>query len=123
MVFSKFDFTNGECAIGGGDKKKPVLDPKAALGKTERAKSLEEKATWNAVMERTEGVKVKDDEGLLKKTIKRIDQKKKSSKKKWESRVDAEDNRKKMKQEKRTENLKKRKQAKKQNKLKKASKK
>ena len=74
-------------------------------------------------MERTEGIKVKDDEGLLKKTIKRIDQKKKSSKKKWEARVDAEDNRKKMKQEKRTENLKKRKQDKKQNKLKKASKK
>jgi len=139
MVFSKFDFTNGECAIGGGDKKKPVLDPKAALGKiqkhkekiqslqsigkTEKAKSLEEKATWNSVMERTEGVKVKDDEGLLKKTIKRIDKKKKHSKKKWESRVEAEEKSKKMKQDKRTENIKKRKQDKKQNKLKKASKK
>ena len=51
------------------------------LGKTERAKNIEEKATWKSVMERTEGVKVKDDEGLLKKTIKRMDQKKKSSKK------------------------------------------
>ena len=38
MVFSKFDFTNGECAIGGGDKKKPVLDPKAALGKIQKHK-------------------------------------------------------------------------------------
>ena len=92
-------------------------------GKTERAKSIEEKATWKAVMERTEGVKVKDDEGLLKKTIKRIDQKKKSSKKKWEARVEGEESRKKMKQQKRTENIKKRKQDIKQNKFKKASKK
>ena len=38
IVFSKFDFTNGECAIGGGDKKKPVLDPKAALGKIQKHK-------------------------------------------------------------------------------------
>lgn len=139
MVFSKFDFTNGECAIGGGTTKKPALDPKAALGKiqkhkekiqslqaigkTERAKNLEEKATWKSVMERTEGVKVKDDEGLLKKTIKRMDQKKKSSKKKWESRVDGEETRKKEKQEKRSGNIKKRKQDKKENKSKKASKK
>ena len=38
MVFSKFDFTNGECAIGGGSTKKPVLDPKAALGKIQKHK-------------------------------------------------------------------------------------
>ena len=38
MVFSKFDFTNGECAIGGGSTKKPALDPKAALGKIQKHK-------------------------------------------------------------------------------------
>ena len=38
MVFSKFDFSNGECAIGGGSTKKPVLDPKAALGKIQKHK-------------------------------------------------------------------------------------
>ena len=38
MVFSKFDFTNGECAIGGGNAKNPVLDPKAALGKIQKHK-------------------------------------------------------------------------------------
>ena len=38
MVFSKFDFTNGECAIGGGTAKKPALDPKAALGKIQKHK-------------------------------------------------------------------------------------
>ena len=92
-------------------------------GKTERAKSLEENAAWKSVMERTEGVKVKDDETLLKKTIKRIDKKKKGSKKKWEARVEGEENRKKQKQQKRSENIKKRKQDIKQNKFKKASKK
>merc|ERR1719216_236134 len=139
MVFSKFDFTNGECAIGGESAKKTALDPKAALGKikkhkekiqslqaigkTERAKSLEDKATWKSVMERTEGVKVKDDEGLLKKSIKKLDQKKKSSKRKWDARVEGEENRKKMQQQKRSGNIKKRKQDIKQSKLKKASKK
>ena len=38
MVFSKFDFTNGECAIGGESAKKPALDPKAALGKIKKHK-------------------------------------------------------------------------------------
>ena len=60
-------------------------------------------------MERTEGVKVKDDEGLLKKSIKRLDQKKKSSKRKWDARVEGEENRKKMQQQKRSGNIKKRK--------------
>ena len=96
---------------------------KSFQGKTERAKSLEDKATWKSVMERTEGVKVKDDEGLLKKSIKKLDQKKKSSKRKWDARVEGEENRKKMQQQKRSENIKKRKQDIKQSKLKKASKK
>merc|ERR1711997_715717 len=115
-------------AIGGESAKKPALDPKAALGKikkhkekiqslqaigkTERAKSLEDKATWKSVMERSEGVKVKDDEGLLKK-----------SKRKWDARVEGEENRKKMQQQKRSDNIKRRKQDIKQSKLKKASKK
>ena len=173
MVFSKFDFGNGECAIGNDDgtgAKKQSLDPKAALGKiqkhkekikslqaigkallkygqnfglsnvylqlfphshwlffnlgkTERIKNIEEKVAWKSAMEKAEGVKLKDDETLLKKTIKRMDQKKKSSKRKWDARVESEDKRKSTKQQKRSDNIKKRKQDKKHNLMKKASKK
>lgn len=136
MVFSKFDFSED----GGIDSsKKTKLDPKAALkklqshkekmeslkeiGKTDRVKNLEEKSTWKNVMDKAEGVKVKDDEGLLKKSIKKIEQKKKSTKKKWDSRKESEDKRKDFKQKKRTENIQKRKKEVKANKTKKAAKK
>ena len=139
MVFSKFDFTSANGLNTAEKANKKSKDPKAALqsiqkqkdkvkrleakGNQDAVKSIEETSTWSKALEKAEGVKVKDDEGLLKKSIKKLDQKKKSSKRKWDARVEGEENRKKMQQQKRSDNIKKRKQDIKQSKLKKASKK
>jgi len=123
MVFSKFDFTASDGS--NKEKKQPGLDAKSALarleaqketarslaakGKTERVKKLGEKTAWKAALDKAEGVKVKDDAGLLKKSIKRLDQRKKSTKKKWAAREESVDKRKAAVQHKRTENIKRRK--------------
>jgi hypothetical protein len=122
MVFSKFDFTAPDESKDGAKQK---VDPKSALaklkahkekikslekiGKTERVKNLESKTAWKTALDKAEGVKVKDDAGLLKKSIKRIDQRKKSTKKKWADREEGVEKRKTFTQDKRAENIKKRK--------------
>lgn len=129
VVFSKFDFTE-EAAVA---EKKHDIDPKAALkqiekkkekikvledrGKTEKIKVLEDKAAWATAMDRAEGTIIKDDVTLLKKSIKKMDQRKKSSKNKWEDRKDQTEKRIEGKQSKRTDNLQKRKKEKKEKKM------
>lgn len=136
MVFSKFDFSE----IGA--KKKPPKnekDPRKILqqlqekrekikeleqtGDKEKAEELKEKEAWKAALAKVSGEKVKDDPDLLKNTIKRRDQKKKQSGKKWEARLQGVQKTMKERQEKRQENLLKRKKEKKLNKLKKSAKK
>lgn len=136
MVFSKFDFSE----IGA--KKKPPKtekDPKKVLeqlkqrkeklkeleqsGEKEKAEEMKEKEAWKAALAKAGGEKVKDDPDLLKKTIKRQEQKKKQSSKKWESRVENVKKGIRERQDKRQDNIAKRKKDKKMNKLKKASKK
>lgn len=135
MVFSKFDFS----AIGDKNKKKGPTDPKQLLKKLEKQKekivSLEEqgdvekaievkeKIVWKNALAKASGEKVRDDETLLKKSIKTREQKHKSSKKKWEARKEAVEKSKEERQSKRQENIDKRKKTKKVNKLKKAAKK
>merc|ERR550519_2594440 len=119
VVFSKFDFTEE----AGLAEKKQDIDPKAALkqiekkkekikvleerGKTEKIKVLEDRAAWQTAMDRAEGAVIKDDVSLLKK----------SSKNKWENRVENVEKRKEGKQSKRTENIQKRKKDKKEKKM------
>lgn len=64
------------------EKKKAKL---ATLSPEERAKELE-KETWQRVMNQAEGVKVKDDEKLLKKALKRKEKKKLKSELEWNER-------------------------------------
>merc|ERR1711874_125666 len=90
VVFSKFDFQEME-----KEKKRQSLDPAKAMGE-----------------------KVKDDETLLKKAIKKKQQIKGSKKKKWESRVESMESKKAGKQSKREENISKRKKEKKDKKMK-----
>ncbi|KAK4881270.1 hypothetical protein RN001_004589 [Aquatica leii] len=132
MAFSKFDFSG----IGKTKTKKAKLDPQKMLetlkktkeevkmleqsGEIGKAVQINQKVSWKNAFSKAEGVKVKDDEHLLAKTIKRKEQKKKQSKKKWEAR---EANVKKLKedrQQKRQENIDKRKKAKKVKKMKQA---
>merc|ERR1712025_318855 len=90
-------------------KQKEKLKRLEEKGETEIAKNLEESSAWTKALDKTEGVKVKDDVGLLKKSIKKMEQKKKSSSKKWVERKDKEKKKMEARQQKRTENIKKRK--------------
>lgn len=98
MVFSKFDLSNGTGSQFGSDSKSKKPDPKSTLqsiqkqkeqlkklelkGETSKVNQLEEKSAWTKALDKAEGVKVKDDESLLKKSIKKQEQRKKSSAKK-----------------------------------------
>merc|ERR1712083_316168 len=137
MVYSKFDLGTKSALNGTQNNKKK--DPKSTLqsiqkqkdklkrleekGETEIAKNMEESSAWTKALDKTEGVKVKDDVGLLKKSIKKMEQKKKSSSKKWVERKEGEKKKMDARQQKRTENIKKRKTDKKANKMKKLAKK
>lgn len=134
MVFSKFDFSEI-----GTKKKPPKKDTKKILlelkqkkeklkemeqsGEIEKAQELKEKDAWKSALAKASGEKVKDDPDLLKRTIKRKDQQKKQSAKKWESRLENVQKGIRERQEKRQDNIMKRKKEKKLNKLKKAAKK
>ncbi|KAF5270967.1 hypothetical protein FQA39_LY08270 [Lamprigera yunnana] len=134
MIFSKIDFTG----IGKSKPKKTKLDPQKALenlkktkeevqkleqsGEIAKAVEVNEKTSWSNAFAKSQGLKVKDDENLLAKTIKRKQMKKERSKKKWEAR---EANVQKMKddrQKKRQDNIEGKKKAKKVKKMKQASK-
>ncbi|XP_011879933.1 PREDICTED: surfeit locus protein 6 homolog [Vollenhovia emeryi] len=136
MVFSKFDFSE----IGVKKKlRKSQNDPRKTLqqlqqkmeklkeledlGEKEQAEEIREKDTWKSALARASGEKIKDDLDLLKRTIKRNEQSKKHSAKKWDSRIENVQKSIQERQEKRRENIMKKKKEKKQNKLKKAAKK
>ena len=139
MVFSKFDLSNGTGSQFGSDSKSKKPDPKSTLqsiqkqkeqlkklelkGETSKVNQLEEKSAWTKALDKAEGVKVKDDESLLKKSIKKQEQRKKSSAKKWDARKEGVEKRKNDKIQKRNENISKRKKDKKDNKMKKLAKK
>lgn len=128
VVFSKFDFQAIE------KEKKKSLDPATALkkiqkskekialweekGKTEKVKNIESSIAWDNALDKAAGETVKDDETLLKKAIKKKQQVKGSKKRKWEARVEGEENKKAGKQSKREENISKRKKEKKDKKVK-----
>ncbi|XP_016910863.2 surfeit locus protein 6 homolog [Apis cerana] len=134
MVFSKFDFSEI-----GTKKKPPKKDAKKILlevkqkqeklkemeelGEKEKVEEIKEKDIWKSVLAKASGEKVKNDPDLLKKTLKRKDDKKKRSAKKWESRLENVQKGIRERQEKRQDNIMKRKKEKKINKLKKAAKK
>ena len=101
-------------------KKKGPSDPKTALQKLEnqkkrlremdeeKRKDVEDKEVWLTARKRAEGEKIKDDEKLLKKAVKRKEQLKKRSTKEWKERSDGVTKAMKEKQKKREENIKKR---------------
>nr|CAI5850482.1 unnamed protein product [Callosobruchus analis] len=134
IVFSKFDFSE----IGKKKKLKIEKDPKKILknlekqkekisrlkesGEIEKAIEIKEKAAWKNALAKAEGQKIKDDPLLLQKSVKKKEQKQRSSKKKWEQRIQGVEKAKQERQQKRKDNIQKRKKDKKTNKLKKAAK-
>lgn len=135
IVFSKIDFDNPNKFQKG----KPKKDPKELLqqlekhketiqklkdsGETEKVVEIKEKVAWKNALAKAGGEKIKDDPILLKKSVKKKEQKQRSSKKKWEQRNKNVETAKNEKQAKRNENLMKRKKDKNTKKMKKAVKK
>lgn len=136
MVFSKFDFSeigvkkklpksqnDPKKMLQQLQQKKEKLKQLEDLGDKEQAEHIREKDAWKSALAKASGEKIKDDPELLKRTIKRNEQKKKHSSKKWNSRIESVQKSIQERQEKRRENIMKRKKEKKQNKLKKSAKK
>ncbi|KAI1108125.1 SURF6-domain-containing protein [Nemania sp. NC0429] len=100
--------------------KKGPSDPKTALLKVEnqkkrlqamdeeKRKDVEEKEAWLTARRRAEGEKIKDDERLLKKAVKRKESNKKKSTKEWAARTEGVANAMKERQKKREDNIQKR---------------
>lgn len=140
--FDEGNFSFGRVAFGDGSQlshdlsyvlnrehKKGPSDPKTALLKLqnqkkrlaeldeEKRKEIEEKETWLTARRRAEGEKIRDDEGLLKKAVKRKERTKRKSEKEWKDRKQAVESGIKQRQKKREENIRKRKEEKKLGKL------
>ncbi|KAH0367323.1 SURF6-domain-containing protein, partial [Aureobasidium melanogenum] len=107
-------------SISAHKKKKGPSDIKTALAAAERKaqrlagmdedkrKEIEEKDMWLNAKKRAHGERVKDDQSLLKKTLKRKTDQKTKSASQWNERIDNVRKGKEMKDKKRTENLAKR---------------
>lgn len=101
-------------------KKKGPSDPKTALLKVqaqkkrleeldaEKRKDIAEKEAWLTARRRVEGEKIRDDEAILKKTVKRKEAGKRKSEKAWKDRQKGVDHAQKEKQKKREANIKQR---------------
>lgn len=137
VIYSKFDFS----VLGAkkSDFKKQTKDPEVLLKKMKehdnKIKSLKEEGELDKVREivekraiktalmKSEGIKVKDDSELLKKSIKKKKSKKEKSAKKWEAREKQVKKEQEERQKKRTKNIQARAHQKKLGKMKKAAKK
>ncbi|KAI0129020.1 surfeit locus protein 6-domain-containing protein [Xylariales sp. AK1849] len=105
-------------------KKKGPSDPKTALQKfqnekkrleamgEEKREDVEDKEAWLAARKRAEGERIRDDEKLLKKAVKRKEATKKKSEKAWAERADGVNKSMKQRQQKREANIKQRKEEK-----------
>lgn len=102
------------------EKKKGPSDPKTALLKLDsqkkrisemdetKRKEVLEKETWLAARKRAEGEKIRDDEALMKKAVKRKERAKKKSEREWKERTSGVEKTRQARQRKREENLRKR---------------
>lgn len=72
---------------------------------SDKLKKLEEKEKWNRSLLQAEGIKIKDDEKLLKKALKRKEAQKRKSEIQWQERKDHVQNMISAKQKRREENL------------------
>jgi len=118
IVYSKFDFASGVQPVKIKKKKK---DLKQLLDKAEKKQSklellqetdiekankMKKDISWDRVLKKAEGVKLKDDTTLLKKSIKRKEKLKDKSAKKWNERVESVEKKKDEKQKLRKQNIK-----------------
>jgi len=119
VVFSKFDFSTA-ARVSSKKKKGPAtamqklakaISDKERIAKLksedpDKAKELESKAKWKSALLKASGTKVRDDEKLLKRTIKRKEAAKRRTQRDWADRVNTVQKHKDDKQAKRKDNLK-----------------
>jgi len=128
MVFSKFDFSedsstkkrkrsddvatgrNYKALMKKAKKKEDALLRVAEVDK-QQASEMTRKAQWKSALLKAEGVKLKDNAELLKRSMKRRQQQKKSSERKWNERAKTLQSQMKNRQEKRIRNIAKKKEA------------
>ena len=126
VMFGNIEFADGDrvssdlTSTRKVDKKKGPAnkDIKGHLKKLEREKlrkedmdqearnKLEDKQKWQKALASVQGLKVKDDEKLLKKALRRKESKKRKSEREWNERIETVATEKKMKADRREENLK-----------------
>lgn len=104
-------------------KEKKKIQELVESGDKQKAKEVKQKMLWEKAFDKTEGIKVKDNVEILKKTIKKRTKLKKKSKVEWQDRKNKIEEKKSTKSKKREENLNKRITDKKKTKLKHAVKK
>ena len=121
MVFSKFDFNevtakkrskvtdiptgkNYEVLLKRAKKRKEDISEVEVVDK-DQAEEMTTKERWKSALLKAEGVKLKDDPKLLKKAMKRREQKKQSSQRKWEEREKMLAKQMKHRQDKRSKNI------------------
>ncbi|XP_075041816.1 surfeit locus protein 6 [Mixophyes fleayi] len=75
----------------------------------EKAKEFESKIKWTNVLYKAEGLKIKDDEGMLKTALKRKEKQRDQRKKRWDTRAEQTADRMQQRQDKRNRNIKKKK--------------
>ncbi|KAM4011844.1 surfeit locus protein 6 homolog isoform 1-T2 [Anomaloglossus baeobatrachus] len=78
----------------------------------DKAKDFENKIKWTNVLYKAEGLKIRDDEGLLKTALKRKEKRREQRKKRWDKRVQNTADKMQQRQDKRNRNIKKKKTAK-----------
>ncbi|XP_065223278.1 surfeit locus protein 6 homolog [Planococcus citri] len=140
VVFSKFDFlgatsnanesealskqsSNKKLILEKLEKEQGYIKKLEEMGETEKAAEIKEERVWKNVFNKAEGIKVKDDPLLLKKSLAKKKAQKKASEKKWKERISNVEKQKEERQKKRSDNLTKRRQEMKKKKVKKAMKK
>nr|CAD7269836.1 unnamed protein product [Timema shepardi] len=141
LVFSKFDFSEmgaqgtGKSGLKSKGPKSPgkilqtiqrhkeKLQQLESEGKTEAAQELKQKEAWRSALRKAQGEKVKDDPLLLKKSVRKIKDRKKQSTDKWAARNEQVKRTLEERQHKRNTNIQKRKKEVKLKKIKKAVKK
>jgi len=122
IQYSTFSFDSGKpvpAYLSGSEKRKKrsikkilqeVEEKQLLFDKikdTEEGKKLIEKENWKKVLQKAEGIKVKDDPKLLKKTLKRKEKQKEKSSKAWKERTQQQLKEQQEKQRKRAENIRK----------------
>lgn len=115
ILFSKFEFDEDTAK-----KRRTLSDPKQALARVVHRKaqieavrhsdpsaalSIEQKEAWSSAILRAQGVKMKDDETRLKKSVRRVEKLKSKSKQMWGKKSREVRRAKEKKQQKRTVNI------------------